>query len=270
MIPDNPITYRVKNIWKWTTILAAPLLMALMFWGIREIILNYLTGKGNSPLWAVVLIVLFLGALGLVFFGSILWALRAYVIIQGNELLVRGIFFTRRIRPDQMDGFRYLQGKMHLYLKDKSWAVTLAYFERQHEIDIWVRRHTFDLDQQELKEEDAAIREDMTLGLTEGEKERRLARLRKIVGYFKTAAYSLATACVVNYFFFKFDSVTKITIGALIIIPILLDLLALQHRGHIRVDYREGTRYPQIFSGSMTCGVALTLGKEKGLRLTGC
>ena len=69
-------TYRVKKSWQWITILAGPLLAALMFWGIREIILNYLAGKG-SPLWAVVLIVLFLGVLGLVFLGSILWALRS-------------------------------------------------------------------------------------------------------------------------------------------------------------------------------------------------
>jgi hypothetical protein len=69
----------------------------------------------------------------------------------------------------------------------------------------------------------------------------------------------LAAASVINFFFLKIDIVSKITISALILIPILLDLLALQHRGHVRVDYREGTRYPQILSASLACGVALAI-----------
>jgi hypothetical protein len=251
--------YRVTKTWKWFTVVASPLLTALLAWGIREIIQNYLTGKGNSPLWLVVLIVMLLGILGCVFLGSILWAFRSFVVIHGDALVVRGIISVSRIGPDRMDGYRRLQGKMHLYLKDKNWAVTLAYYERQYEIENWVRRHAVDLDQQELIEEEDAIRRDITLGLTEGEKEGRLKRLRKIVGYFKAAAYLLAAVCAINFFFLKIDLVTKVTISALIIIPILLDLLAFHHRGHLRVDYREGTRYPQIFTGSMTCGVALTL-----------
>jgi hypothetical protein len=121
-------------------------------------------------------------------------------------------------------------------------AVTPADYERQHEIENWVRRHTVDMDQPELIEADTAIRQGMPLGLTDREKEQRFVRLRKVVGYFKAAAYSLASVCVFNFFFHKFDSLTQITSGALIIIPILLDLLALQHRGHIRVDYRKDTR----------------------------
>jgi hypothetical protein len=64
---------------------------------------------------------------------------------------------------------------------------------------------------------------------------------------------------VTNFFLLKIEVVAGLVISALIIQPILLDILAVKHRDHIRVDYREGTRYPQIFTGSMTCGVALTL-----------
>lgn len=45
----------------------------------------------------------------------------------------------------------------------------------------------------------------------------------------------------------------------LVAIPILLDLLALRNRGDIRIDYQEGTRYPQIFSGTLACGIAVAL-----------
>jgi hypothetical protein len=245
--------------WKWFAVIVSPLLTALMVWGGWEIVRNYLAGEGGSPLWLVVLLLVFLGTLGLIFLGSIMWVFRSRVVIREEEIEVRGLVLTRRIRPDHMEGFRYIQGKMHLYLKDRNWPVQLAFYERQIEIESWVRRRTTDLHQKDLQEEAEVFSRDLTLGLTPEEKEYRLFRLRKIVGIFKMVAYSVAVAGVLNFLFLKLDVLFKITISALVCIPILLDIVALHQRGHVHVDTREGSRYPEIFSASMVCGVALAL-----------
>jgi hypothetical protein len=42
-------------------------------------------------------------------------------------------------------------------------------------------------------------------------------------------------------------------------VPIGMTLLALKNPGHVRIDYPEGSRYPQILSGILACSVALWL-----------
>lgn len=151
-------TFRVATKWKWFLIAASPLLTALMLWGAWEIMRKVLAGESASPLWLAVLLAALLGTLAIVFLGAVVWAFRSRVLIQGEEMVVRGLIFTRRITPDRMAGFRYVQGKMHLYLKDRPWALQLAYYEGQGEIDGWVRQRTTDLHQKDLLKENEKIK----------------------------------------------------------------------------------------------------------------
>jgi hypothetical protein len=64
---------------------------------------------------------------------------------------------------------------------------------------------------------------------------------------------------VLNALFGGQAAIEKAAAAVLISIPVLLDLVALRNRGHVWVNHIEGTRYPQILSATMACGVALAV-----------
>lgn len=251
--------YRIATRWKWFLLVASPLLTALMIWGAWEITRKVLEGKSTSPLWLGVLLAALLATLGVFFLGALVWAFRSSLSIEGEEMVVQGLIFTRRITPDRMAGFRYIQGKMHLYLKDREWPVQLAYYDSQGEIDRWVRQRTTDLRHKDRLEENEKISRDLTLGLTEEDRTARLIRLRRMIARFNWAAYVAATLAFLNALFLKREALSDVVAGVLIFIPLILDWIALHHRGHVHVDAVEGSRFPEIFSGSLACGLGLTV-----------
>lgn len=255
----TPSTHFVAARWKWLTVAIVPLLVALMVWGAREVIKNYLSGKGDPNVWVTGFVLALLGSLALVFLGSVLWAFRARIVLTSNRMTVRGLIRTRTIAEEQIEGTRWINGQLHLYLKDRQWPLQLSHFENQQVINAWVFRHAQDLGAQELVEEDVAISRDLALGMTQAHKEARLAKLRKIIKNINLLAYCGAVIGVVNVLFLEQDTVAKVVAAVLISIPVLLDLLALRNRGHIRIDYQEGTRYSQIFSTTMVCGIGVVL-----------
>lgn len=244
---------------KWLTVALAPVLVALLAWGATEIVKNYSSGKGDPNIWVTGLVLALLGSLTIVFLASIPWALRARVVLAPDSLTVRGLIRTRVVTEAEIEGFRWINGQLHLYLKNREWPIQLSHYQDPSTINAWVFAHARDLAQQELAQEDAAINRDLNLGMTQRQKENRLARLRKIVKSVNILAYGVAAVGVVNALFLEQDMIAKTATGALVSIPILLDLLALRNRGHMRIDYQEGTRYPQIFSGTLACGIAVAL-----------
>lgn len=252
-------THYVAARWKWTTVALVPLLTALMVWAAVEVVKNYLSGKGDPNIWVTGFVLAVLASLTVVFLASVFWAFRARIVLAGDRMAVRGLMTTRVISEQQVEGFRWIKGQLHLYLRNREWPVSLAYFERPQVIQAWVFSHARDLAAQGLAEEDEAIRRDPTLGLREAQKEARLAKLRWIIRNINVLAYIGAGVGVLNALFVHQDTAEKAAAAVLVSIPIVLVLLALRNRGHIRVDYQEGSRYPQIFSGSMACGVAVAL-----------
>lgn len=244
---------------KWLIVALVPMLVALLAWGATEIVKNYSSGKGDPNIWVTGLVLALLGSLILVFLASIPWAFRARVVLTRDSMTVRGLIRTRLVTEAEIEGFRWINGQLHLYLKNREWPIQLSHYQDPRAINAWVFAHARDLAQQELAQEDVAIGRDLNLGTTERQKEDRLARLRKIVKSVNVLAYGVAAVGVVNVLFLEQDMIAKTATGVLVAIPILLDLLALRNRGHMRIDYQEGTRYPQIFSGTLACGIAVAL-----------
>ncbi|MDH3670406.1 MAG: hypothetical protein OES46_04505 [Gammaproteobacteria bacterium] len=255
----TPSTHYVAARVKWLTVTLAPLLTALIVWAAMEVVKNYLSGKGDPNTWVTGFVLALLGSLTLVFLASIPWAFRARILLTGDRMTVRGLVRTRVITEGQIEGFRWINGQPHLYLKARQWPVQLSHYENQRVINAWVFRHAQDLGEQELVAEDVAINRDLALGMTAAQKEARLAKLRKVMRGVNLLAYCGAVIGVVNVLFLEQDTVAKAAAAILVSIPILLDVLALRNRGHIRIDYQEGTRYPQIFSGTMVCGIGVVL-----------
>lgn len=249
----------IARKWKWFTVVIAPMLIALMIWGFREVVLNYLSGKGDPRLWITVLVLMVLGSMILLFAASVIWAFRARVTLDAEKIAVRGVFRTRVITARLIEGYRYINGQLHLYLLGRQWPVQLAYFEEQQRLTGWLFPRADNLDLRELDEEDELISQDPTLGITDEQKAEQLGRLRKVIRRLDYLAFATIPVAVANFLFLEHQEVARFSVAVLVLIPILLDAIGLANRGHVRVDYNEGTRYPQILTGTMACGLTLAL-----------
>lgn len=258
-LTSNRSVHRISLKYRWLTVLLVPPLVALMLWAGFESLHNNLGDDGEIQLWVVLMSSLVFGGMALVFVCALVWALRARVIIDGNEMTVRGAFFTTVVTAERMKGFRYVNGQLNLYLKDRRWGLQVAFFEDIRVITEWIRARTNDIVADLLKQEDAAIAGDQELGFSETDKEERLAVLRKVIRRFNYAAYVAGAVGFVNFLYLENSEVELIAFGTLMLVPLMLDMLALANRGHVRVDYEEGSRYPQIFTGTMMAGVVLAL-----------
>jgi hypothetical protein len=259
---DPPVVrsvHRVALKYRWMTVLLAPPLSALMAWAWFESIHNNLGDDGEIQLWVILLSSLIFGGMALVIVCAVVWAFRARVVIDGERMTVRGAFLTTVVTPERMTGFRYLNGQLHVYLADRRWAMQIAFFEDLWVICRWVQERTHDLAAEMLKEEDAAIAGDQSLGLSDADKEARLASLRNVTRRVNYLVYLTAAVAFVNFLFIEHAGAELIAMGVLMLTPVFLDLLALSNRGHVRIDYEEGSRYPQIFTGTMTAGVVLAM-----------
>ena len=133
---SGPISvHRVSNRWRWFTVIAVPPLVALMAWGALEISRNNLDEDGSTELWALVFAIVVLGGVAISLIGALIWAFRARVIIDGDQMTIRGVVRTTTFTRDRMEGFQYLNGQLNVYLKDHYFAVQIAYFE-----NMWLMR----------------------------------------------------------------------------------------------------------------------------------
>lgn len=251
--------HKLRTGLRWFTVIAVPPLVALMAWAAVDGFRNNLDDEGRIGLGAVLLIVVLFGGMALVFIGALVWAFRARVVIDGDRMTVRGVFTTTVVTPDRMSGFRYVNGQLYLYLKGRKFGIQLYGFENFGVIDRWIQERTHDMAAAQLDEEDAAIAADTSLGFSESEREARLQTLRTTIRHANHLVYAAIAAALVNFLFIENELAELLAVGALVLVPVFLDLLALSNRGHVRIDYDEGSRYPQILTATLAAGAALAL-----------
>lgn len=249
--------HRVLGRWRWLTAAIALPFWALGTWLIYDTTEQALASYPDVDVGRILAGVALYGSVVLMALAGMVWLFRARVVIEGERMTVRGTIFTVVITPEQMEGYRYLNNTLHVYLKTRRFGVVLKYFERQHVIEAWVHARATDLEAQMLEEERKEISRDADLGLREHEKEARLARLHRGVAWGNNVIYAASAAAIVNYLFFEQPELAQFAIAVLVVIPFVLDLAALANRGHIRVDYDEGSQYPQILTAGLTSGGAL-------------
>lgn len=251
--------FRVAPGWRRATLLMVPPLVALMGWGIYEVVSRLSSGEPGTSVWPSVFAVAICGTMALVFLAAVVWAYRARVVIDGDSMTVRGACTSTVITRERMDGFRIVSEQLNVYLTDRRFAVQIGYFERQWEIVQWVATRTHDIAAEMLAEEDRAIARDMELGMSDAAKEERLAVLRAVVRRTGWLIYAAAGVALANDWFFGHTLVDRAAVAALVLAPAFLDLTAILNRGQVRVDHEEGSRYPQIFTATIIAGAVLTL-----------
>lgn len=255
---SEPVILKVAGRWRFLTVLSAPPLIALILWAMQQVVQNSITGKGNHQLWVTVLALSLFAVMILVFFLAVVWAFRARITLMQSSIGVRSLFVNNTLSSEQIKGYRYEAERPYLYLMGKRFPVLLFYFEQQDVLKLWLFQYAPDMDWIERAEENTVINSDMSLGVTEKQKELTLAGLRKIIKVIDFAIYVSIVIAAVNYLFFEHILVEKAVVALLILLPVILILLALKNRGHIRIDYKDGSRYPQIFSGTFSAGLALS------------
>ena len=251
--------HRVSAGWRWMIVLCVPPLVALMGWAIGEMLQNQLRGDARTQWWVAALGLTVCAGLTLTFLAALIWAFRARVTIAGNRMTVRGALLTTIIDADRLSSFRFFNGQLYVYLKGRRFSVTIGGFENLWLIYRWLEQRTTNLDEELRDAEDEAIKRDLELGTSQAAKEERLAALHRLVRRANWLIYAAAGIGALNFLFVEVFAVALATTAVLVLTPVWFDTLAFANRGHIKVDQDEGSRYPQIFTGTLVAGCALAL-----------
>ena len=234
-------------------------MLALMVWAAIETVRNSGPDASATQLWAIAFMLSLYGGVSLALVSGLIWAFRASVFIGADSMTVQGAYRKLDIRPEQLDGFRIIDGQFHVYIKSRSQPLQIAYFERIESIEHWIRQRTTNIDQDFLDRETADISSDVSLGYHPDEQAAELALLNKRVRHANFLIFAAIAVSAVNFLFVENLQVERVSVGVLVLTPLLLNFYALSHRGHIRIDHDEGTRYPQIFTATFAAGIVLML-----------
>jgi hypothetical protein len=148
---------------------------------------------------------------------------------------------------------------MFLYPTEDRWPANLTFFENQDLIYTWLYDHTPNLHWAELAKEVDEIQADHQLGITPEQKAARLAGFRRVTRTLNWIAYVAGAIGAINALFFDDGTVQLVTASALIPVPVVLVLLALRFPDQVRLDYKEGSFYPEGLTGILASGIALGL-----------
>jgi hypothetical protein len=237
----------------------APLLAALFAYGAWEIVKERLAGTGWSDVRLLAFVLATLAGLALLMLFALAWILRARLVLDSQGVELRGGFGARRIPWAKIEGFRRTAGRLFVFPAEDRWPLNLSYFGDQGLLLAWLHTYVPDLDAGDLAKEAEEIRADHSLGLMEKEKAARLGELRRIVKPVNWAGYVAAAIGGLNALFLGNDKVQLVTTSALVAVPVVLFLLALRFRDQVRLDYREGSLYPEGATGILASGVAIGL-----------
>lgn len=252
-------TFGVARWARRLAVLFVPVFAALFGWIGWEMVQDRLAGKGWESAGHFAFVLGTLAALILLFVLAAAWALRARLTLDREGLTLRGIFRTRVIPWRRIEGYRVRDGQLFAYPEEDQLPLHLAHFENQELLHAWLHGHLPDLAEKERASDEREIRQDLELGITEGEKAARLAGLRRVVRVINWTGYAAAAVGGVNAFVFDHPTVQLVAAWALIPVPVALVIVALRHRRQMRLDYREGSPYPEGLTGILAASIALGL-----------
>ncbi len=186
-------------------------------------------------------------------------AWRAQLELGEEGFHLRGLVRTRWVPWTQVEGYRWLNGQMNVYLAEDEWPLNLGHFERRGPLVAWFAARVPDLHAEALAREADEIRADVALGFTDADKRARLGALRALVRMASWPGYAAAAIGAANALFLERADVQLAAACVLIAVPPVLILLALNYRGQIRIGPVEGSAYPDALPGILAASLALAL-----------
>lgn len=252
-------SFRIARGLKWLMALAAPVPAAAFAWLAWDMAQDRLAGRGWENAWLFALMLATLAALDVLFAAGLILVFRAKLEVSDEGLVLRGLFRTRTIPWKKVEGYRWVNGQMNGYLVGDEWPLNLAHFENKALLHAWFQSRVPDLHAEELAKEQREIREDHALGWMQDEKAAALGRLRRVVRPINWIAYAGAAIGGVNALFLEHEGVQLAAASVLIAASAALMLLALAYRDQVRLDYKEGSLYPEGLTGILASSLALGL-----------
>jgi hypothetical protein len=238
---------------------ACPLLAAGAAWFAWTLFQDRLGGRAADNPWLFALLLAALAG-ALVFLGALLvLAWRARIDLREDGFDLRGLLRTRTVPWRLVEGYRWLNGQMNVYLAEDEWPLNLAHFERRGPLGAWFAARVPDLHAEELRREAREIHADVALGFTDEQKRARLGALRSLVRMVSWPGYAAAAIGGANALFLGREDVQLAAACVLIAVPPVLVLLAIGHRGQIRIGPAQGSAYPDALPGILAASLALGL-----------
>ena len=122
-------SFRVARGLMWSMGIAAPLLAAAFAWLGYDIVQEHLAGRGWQNPWGLALVLATLAGLVVLFLWSVVHLARARLTVSEEGIEVRGIFRTRAIPWTRLEGYRWIKGKMNVYVVDEHMPFEVGHFE---------------------------------------------------------------------------------------------------------------------------------------------
>ena len=253
----TPSTFRIARWLRWTMGIAAPALAALFAWLGVDIVQAHLAGRGWQNPWGLALVLAVLAGLVLLMLASVVHLLRARLTVDEEGIEVRGLLRTRRIPWEEFEGYRWIRGQMNVHAANAQMPVEVGYFEQRDALYAIFQSRLPDLDAAVTEREAREIRDDLSLGLTQAEKDAALAEMRRLARALNWSAYVAAGVGAVGAIVAAPDWLQVLAAGVLIALSLVLLGLALAHPNRLRLDYREGSIYPEGASGLLAASMGL-------------
>lgn len=252
-------TFRIEQWLRWTMGIAAPVLAAGIAWLGFDIVQQRLAGRGWENPLALALVLATLGGLILLFLASVVHILRSRLTVSEEGIEVRGIFRTRTIAWKQAEGYRWIRGQMNVYLADAQMPVEVGYYEDRAALYALFQSRLPDLDAAVTEREAREIRDDLSLGLTQAEKDAKLAGMRRLAKALNWTAYVATGVGGVSALAQGPEWLQVLAACVLVLLPLVLLGLALAYPNRLRLDYREGSIYPEGASGIIAAAMGTGL-----------
>jgi hypothetical protein len=240
-------TLAVARWLKWSAPLFVPLLVAVMALGAWIVVQDWRAGKWDN-LWALAFLLATFGGFALLFMAALVYVFRGRITLNHQGMGLRGVFGSRFIPWSGVEGYRFSGGQLFAYPAGDRWPVNLSHFESQELLYAWLYYHAQNLQAAELAQERQEIADPDALG-----------GLRRAARTLNWIAYAAAAVGVLNALFFGHPLVQLASAVPLVLVPVVFVMLAFRHRDVVRLDYREGSLYPEGLTGILAASLALGL-----------
>lgn len=232
--------FRIKVGWRILFCVTVPVFIGAILY------VGYVNLRSNPLDPGLVFLAAFLFAGALLLLYALIDVMRARLVIGPDSLSRRYALGTRTLHFSEIKGYRRNQNYVFLETIDphnKTIRIS-RYMESDHQIMGWVNSSFQDLETKEAEEEHEEILSDNTLGINRQAREFRLNEAKKITRY---ANWASVVVCIWLTFFPRPRALVSLVAMTL---PIAALLVIYKYRGLIRINGRDNSSYPSIFTAS--------------------
>lgn len=233
--------FKLAKGWRIFTYLLSPAMIGLFGW------LLWIGFQGPDPWMLLFWIPLCVGMI-LLFVYALIDVNKGMVLLTGEYILQRDVFFERKIFLDQIKGIRLTEHYLIFEPEGDSKRIKVSrYYKDFRSLVNWANENYADLDYLEKVKSEIQILSNNEFGITPAHREQQLANARRICKYLNNGVWLL----VIWLLFFP--KPYELVVSVAVIFPWILIGVGYWYRGIVQFDDDKKSAYP-----SVTLALALT------------